>query len=125
MILPDYLDRRQTEDDPHEQKLSRDGLQNFLIALILILGASLLFGVVWAPARAKDLFGPADPSLNILQRSRSALALLSAKEELLNGRPLGGKSGKFAIAEDESVRSICLRLKTEGYVASAEAVCTF
>ncbi|HOR84452.1 MAG TPA: hypothetical protein PLW41_07095, partial [Anaerolineaceae bacterium] len=59
------------------------GFKNFLIALILILGASLLFGVVWAPARAKDLFGPADPSLNILQRSRSALALLSAKEELL------------------------------------------
>ena len=101
------------------------GFKNFLIALILILGAALLFGVVWAPARAKDLFGPADPSLNILQRSRSALALLSAKEELLNGRPLGGKSGKFAIAEDESVRSICLRLKTEGYVPSAEAVCAF
>jgi len=101
------------------------GFKNFLITLILILGAALLFGVVWAPARAKNLFGPADPSLNILQRSRSALALLSAKEELLNGRPLSGKSGKFTVAEDESVRSICLRLKTEGYVPSAEAVCAF
>ena len=33
------------------------GFKNFLIALILILGAALLFGVVWAPAGAKDLFG--------------------------------------------------------------------
>ncbi|MEL7645506.1 MAG: hypothetical protein AAGU04_04455, partial [Anaerolineaceae bacterium] len=59
-------------------KKPRSRFPSFLVALILILCAALVYGVVLAPARAKTLFGPADPRLNILQRSRSALALLDA-----------------------------------------------
>ena len=97
----------------------------FLLALILILGAALAYGVVLAPARAKALFGPADARLNLLQRSRSALALLDARDELLSSRGYAGNSGKFSIEADESVRAICTRLEAEGYVSSADAVCTF
>ncbi|HNW95539.1 MAG TPA: endolytic transglycosylase MltG [Anaerolineaceae bacterium] len=103
----------------------RSGLPIFLLVLILILGAVLAYGVVLAPARAKTLFGPPDARLNLVQRSRSALALLDAREELLGSRPGAGKSGKFSISADESVRGICARLETEGYVPSGDAICTY
>lgn len=106
-------------------KKPRSRFPSFLVALILILCAALVYGVVLAPARAKTLFGPADPRLNILQRSRSALALLDAQEELLGSRPGAGKTGKFSVDADESVRGICSRLETEGFISSGDAVCTF
>lgn len=97
----------------------------FLILLILISGAALAYGLVYAPAKAKALFGPADPRLNLLQRSRSALALLAAREELIVKMANSGKNGKFTINPDESVRRICSRLEEETYVTSGEAVCSF
>ncbi|HOT24946.1 MAG: endolytic transglycosylase MltG [Chloroflexi bacterium] len=98
---------------------------SFLIVLILVLAVALAYGAVYAPARAKALFGPADARLNLIQRSRLSLALLAAREELTAHSPLARKNGKFTINPDESVRGICLRLQAEGYVTSGEAVCSF
>ncbi len=97
----------------------------FLVVIILILSGALIFGVVWAPARAKALFGPSDSRLNLLEKSRSALAILAARDELIGNSAGVGKSGKFTIEADESVRGICLRMQTEGFVSSGDAVCAF
>jgi UPF0755 protein len=81
-------------------------------------------GIGWVvyrlPQQAESVFGPASPSLTMIQKYSYAFQLVFHQDELLSPSGAGEKEIKFTIESGESIQSIATRLNKEGIISNTD-----
>ncbi|MEN6522656.1 MAG: endolytic transglycosylase MltG [Anaerolineaceae bacterium] len=97
-----------------------------LIILVLVIAlCAVLAGISWVvyrlPQQVESVFGPASPSLTVVQKYSYAFQLEFHKDELLSPAGRGEKEIKFSIESGEGIQSIANRLYQEGFISNTES----
>jgi UPF0755 protein len=94
-----------------------------IVVLVLVVAMCLVAtGIGWVvhrlPQQVESIFGPASPSLTVIQKYTYAFQLVYHQDELLTPSGAGEKEIKFTIESGESIQSIATRLYQEGLISN-------
>jgi UPF0755 protein len=100
---------------------------SLLVLSILIFAGAILFAAILlaVPRKTEQVYGPASPNLNSLERLSYSLVLLVQEDDLLRPvDPLGAEAG-FKIEIGESTPSVIGRLWEQGLISNPGAFRTY
>lgn len=100
---------------------------SIITLIILLMVGSLLFGgiLLVLPTRAEQVFGPASPRLNSLQRIGYSLMLLVQEKDLTQPVDSFGTDKRFRIEIGETTPSVIGRLLEAGLISNPAAFRTY
>jgi UPF0755 protein len=113
---------------PVRKSKRRSCLAFFIVAaIILLMVSSLLFGgmLLVLPGRAEQVFGPASPRLNSLQRVGYSIMLLVQEKDLTQPVNSFGTDKRFTIEVGETTPSVIGRLWESGLISNPAAFRTY
>mgnify|MGYP000864726904 CR=1 FL=1 len=97
-----------------------------IVVLILCVAMCLVVaGIGWVvvyrlPQQVESIFGPASPTLTMIQKYSYAFQLVVHQDELLTPSGIGEKEIEFSIESGESIQSIATRLYQEGLIPNED-----